>query len=164
METETSDSEPTPAQPLTREQTLRRAAMAVFARATQIELSDGLLAAGCSLECADLRAPEIGLVMARGRISGTGPAFNVGEVTVTRAAVRRADGGVGFAYLMGRDPERARLAAIADAHWQDTQAREKIESAILTPVRDRLDQQRQRKRSEVAATQVDFFTMVRGDD
>ena len=137
--------------------------MKVLARASLRQLEDGLAASGCNLEATDLRKPEVGLVMARGRISGTGRPFNVGEVAVTRAAVRLADGTVGHAYLMGRDPERARLAAIADAHWQSRASREAIEAAIIAPVRQHLAERQRRRRGEAAATQVDFFTMVRGD-
>ena len=35
-----------------------------------------------------LRQPETGLVMVRGRIGGTGAKFNLGEVPVTRCALR----------------------------------------------------------------------------
>ena len=141
----------------------RRAAMKVLARASLHQLKEGLAASDLSLEATDLRKPEVGLVMARGRISGTGCPFNVGEVTVTRAAVRLADGTVGHAYLMGRDPERARLAAIADAHWQNEASRAAIEAQVIEPVRQHLAARQRRRRGEVAATQVDFFTMVRGD-
>lgn len=142
----------------------RQAAMALLARASREELESGLATADCSTLCEDLRKPEVGLVMARGRISGTGQPFNLGEVSVTRAAVRLANGTTGFSYLMGRDPTRAKLAAVADAHWQDETARPRIEAHVLTPVRKRLAAERQRRHAEVAATQVDFFTMVRGDD
>ena len=47
----------------------RQAAMALLARASTAELRQGLEYAHCNLTCEDLRAPEIGLVMARGRIS-----------------------------------------------------------------------------------------------
>ena len=40
----------------------------------------------------NLRLPENGLVMLRGRIGGDGAPFNLGEATVTRAAVRFASG------------------------------------------------------------------------
>ena len=64
----------------------------------------------------------------------------------------------------GATPTRAKLAAVADAHWQRQHIRQQIETHVLKPVRERLEQVRQRRRAEVAATQVDFFTMVRGDD
>ena len=35
-----------------------------------------------------LRAPEIGLAMVRGRAEGTGPPFNLGEITITRCVVQ----------------------------------------------------------------------------
>ena len=139
----------------------RRDAISTFARATEDELKQGLEAAGCDADCEFLRKPEIGMVMARGRISGTGRPFNLGEVTVTRAAVRLPDGTTGFSYLMGRDTERARLAAVADAHWQRAAMREAVEAHVLSPVRERLAAANARRRAEVAATQVDFFTMVR---
>ena len=146
------------------EQSARQAAMAIFARATTLELETGLNAADCSLECKDIRPPEPGLVMARGRISGTGKPFNLGEVTVTRAVVQLPDGGRGFAYLRGRSQKRARLAAIADAHWQSLNARSSVEKHLIEPVRQRLSAEKKKRNAEVAATQVDFFTMARGDD
>ena len=42
-----------------------------------------------------LRAPELGLVLVRGRMGGAGDAFNLGEMTLTRAAVRLESGEVG---------------------------------------------------------------------
>uniref|UniRef100_UPI0016890F4D phosphonate C-P lyase system protein PhnG n=1 Tax=unclassified Calothrix TaxID=2619626 RepID=UPI0016890F4D len=35
-----------------------------------------------------LRSPEIGLAMVRGRAGGTGEAFNLGEITMTRCVVQ----------------------------------------------------------------------------
>jgi len=51
-----------------------------------------------------LRRPEIGLVMVKGRISGSGAPFAAGEMTVTRAAVRLESGQVGIGYVGGRQP------------------------------------------------------------
>ena len=56
--------------------------------------------------------------MVRGRIGGDGAPFNVGEATVTRAAVRLASGEIGFGYVLGRDHEKARLIALCDALLQ----------------------------------------------
>ncbi len=64
---------------------------------------------------------EDGLVMVRGRIGGDGAPFNLGEATVTRAAVRLASGEVGFGYVLGRDREKARLIALCDALLQSDQ-------------------------------------------
>ncbi|MEM9358160.1 MAG: phosphonate C-P lyase system protein PhnG [Pseudomonadota bacterium] len=162
-----TSSEPGSREPFTRnqqDQSDRQAAMAIFARATGEELASGLKAADCATNCRDLRPPETGLVMARGRISGIGQPFNLGEVTVTRAAIQLADGSSGFSYLRGRSQERARLAAIADAYWQNPQFRKAIETHIVERVQQRLDSERRKSKAEVAATQVDFFTMVRGED
>lgn len=116
-----------------------------------------------------LRGPETGLVMVRGRIGGGGAPFNLGETTVTRATVRVAsgassEGSVGHSYALGRDHEKARLAAIADALWLAPQSREAVERDLLQKIAQRLDARATQRRREAAATKVDFFTMVRGDD
>src|SRR5262249_34132072 len=95
----------------------RRCAMAVFAQAHAEEIEQALRAVH-PIDYVELRAPESGLVMLRGRIGGDGAAFNLGEATVTRAAVQLASGEVGIAYILGRDRRKARLTAICDALWQ----------------------------------------------
>ncbi|WP_031217770.1 phosphonate C-P lyase system protein PhnG, partial [Halomonas sp. PBN3] len=35
-----------------------------------------------------VRGPEVGMAMVRGRMGGTGNAFNLGEMTLTRASVQ----------------------------------------------------------------------------
>lgn len=136
-----------------------------------------------------LRAPEIGLAMVRGRIGGTGDPFNLGEASVTRAALRLrgdrtngtngtngADGmnganganrphgaTVGIAYVLGRDKRRAELVALADALLQTPERHERLRAALIEPFRARLAQARAARSGEIATTRVEFFTMVRGE-
>ena len=42
--------------------------------------------------------------------------------------------------------------------------REALEREVLTPIRTRLRTERARRREEIAASRVDFFTLVRGED
>jgi alpha-D-ribose 1-methylphosphonate 5-triphosphate synthase subunit PhnG len=142
----------------------RRRAMALLSRATLAELSASLDAGFGSVVAADLKPVETGLVMLRGRIGGDGAAFNMGEATVTRAIVALDDGTRGYGFILGRDGKRARLAAIADALWQGADARARIERDILAPVAARLASEKARAQTETAATRVDFFTLVRGED
>jgi alpha-D-ribose 1-methylphosphonate 5-triphosphate synthase subunit PhnG len=142
----------------------RRAAMAILARSDAAGIERGLAAADCEATFVDLRAPEVGLVMLRGRIGGNGAPFNVGEATVTRAAVQLASGERGFAYILGRDLKKARLAAVCDALWQVNQSRDRIERHVLAPLRAALERQAQHEAARTAATKVDFFTLVRGED
>lgn len=111
-----------------------------------------------------LRGPEIGLVMVRGRIGGGGAPFNLGEATVSRATVRLDSGLVGHGHVLGANLKRARLAAIFDALWQDEAHRELVETQLLGPTATRIAEEKRKKSEEVAATRVDFFTMVRGED
>src|SRR5436305_14578982 len=85
----------------------------------------------------ELREPETGLVMVRGRIGGDGAPFNVGEATVTRASVRLANGHAGFSYVLGRDQSKARLGAVLDAALAAGQG-DIIETAFVNPVSERL--------------------------
>ncbi|KQT25270.1 phosphonate C-P lyase system protein PhnG [Bradyrhizobium sp. Leaf396] len=111
----------------------------------------------------DLRAPENGLVMLRGRVGGDGAPFNLGEATVSRAAVRLATGEIGFGYTLGRDGEKARLIALCDALVQSREFGSALERDVIAPLRDQLMIKRQRAAEETAATKVDFYTMVRGE-
>ena len=142
---------------------LRRRAMAVLADTPTEEIEQHV--SRVSVPAHDeLRVPENGLVMLRGRIGGDGAPFNLGEATVTRAAVQIASGEVGIAYILGRDEKKARLSAICDALWQSKHHRDAVERRVLAPIRTRLDAERERERTKTAATRVDFFTLVRGED
>ncbi len=68
----------------------------------------------------------------------------------------------GFAYQLGRDKDRARSAALLDALWQGAE-RDAVEAALV-PIRTRIAADAALQARRVAATRVDFFTMVRGED
>ncbi len=140
----------------------RRAVMALAAEATAGELKPvrDLAPAGV----VDLRLPETGLVMLRGRIGGSGAPFNLGEATVSRAAVRLPSGATGFGHVLGRDRHKARDAALLDALWIEGEHRDRLEREILKPLAARLARDETRRVAEVAPTRVDFFTLVRGAD
>ena len=142
----------------------RKAAMALLARATAEELSQCWDGWDDKPQVETLRGPETGLVMVRGRIGGGGAPFNLGEATVSRATVRLEGGTVGHAYALGRQGEKVRLAAVFDALWQQPDLRRAVEEVVLAPVARRLEDERTLKHAETAATKVDFFTMVRGED
>jgi alpha-D-ribose 1-methylphosphonate 5-triphosphate synthase subunit PhnG len=138
--------------------------MALLAQARASEIAQGLEAVAPSLHYVELRPVATGLVMLRGRTGGDGAPFNLGEATVTRAAVRLDSGETGFSYALGRDHDKARLAAVCDALWQSAARQAEIERHVLAPIRARLARERQEKRERSAATRVDFFTLVRGED
>lgn len=110
-----------------------------------------------------LRVAEVGAIMVQGRTGGTGAAFNLGEMTVTRCSVRLAGGAVGHACVQGRDKNHATRAAIADALMQ-TESAAQIEADVLTPLRREAIARRNARAEKAAATRVEFFTLVRGED
>jgi len=144
------------------QQAQRKAAMAVLANAEVGEIAARLRTISLPGH-QDLREPENGLVMLRGRVGGDGAPFNLGEATVSRAAVQLASGEVGFGYTLGRDGEKARLIALCDALAQSPDFGAAVERDVIAPLREQLMIRRKQAAEETAATKVDFYTMVRGE-
>jgi alpha-D-ribose 1-methylphosphonate 5-triphosphate synthase subunit PhnG len=113
-----------------------------------------------------LRPPETGLVMVRGRTEGSGAPFNLGEMAVTRCALRLADGTVGMAYIRGRDRRHAERAALVDALLQQAELRGELDDALcrwIAPLESLREGRAAKRAAEVAASRVEFFTVVRGE-
>lgn len=147
---------------LSPENIARKRALDILASAPSAALAERWDAFAPKPEHQRLRGPETGLVMLRGRAGGGGAPFNLGEATVSRASVRLASGEVGHGYCLGRDAAKAEAIALIDALRQ--REPERIEAEIIAPLAGSMDEADQRRRAEAAATKVDFFTMVRGDD
>lgn len=134
--------------------------MATLAKADAAALEAALVSLGAPPSWERLRGPETGMVMVRGRMGGSGRAFNLGEMTVTRCAVRLDDGRVGHAYLAGRDHRRAELAAALDALLLDTATAERLAPA-LAEMEARSAAVRDDRARRAAATKVEFYGLVR---
>jgi alpha-D-ribose 1-methylphosphonate 5-triphosphate synthase subunit PhnG len=143
-------------------QARRRAVMAVLAHSATAEIEERLGMIALPVH-EDLREPENGLVMVRGRVGGDGAPFNLGEATVSRAAVRLSTGEVGFGYTLGRDRAKAKLIALCDAMVQSAGLAGAIETQVVAPLRAAMIERKDRKVAEAAATRVDFYTLVRGE-
>lgn len=145
----------------------RRANLGLLARTPAARLA-GLLAdvfdgTGGRPDHTWLRRPETGTVMVRARTGGTGTPFNLGEMTVTRCALRLASGEVGHAYVQGRDRTHAENAALVDALMQTGRA-DDLRHRVLAPLAEDIALSKAARARKAAATKVDFFTMVRGED
>lgn len=142
----------------------RQQRLSALASASGAELMELWGRLGIDPACEMVRGPETGLVALRGRIGGGGSPFNFGEATVTRATVRLENGAVGHSVALGRDRRKAKLIAILDALAQDPEMETKIDAEIVRPLAESLAARDTKRRAETAATKVDFFTMVRGED
>jgi len=142
----------------------RKAMMAVLAEASAEDLAAAFAKLPSAPDYVFVRPPETGLVMVRGRTGGSGQPFNLGEATVTRCVIRLDSGETGHAYSLGRHKQKAVHAALFDALWQNPGSRPLIETEVLTPLREKQRAAQNALKQETAATKVDFFTMVRGDD
>jgi alpha-D-ribose 1-methylphosphonate 5-triphosphate synthase subunit PhnG len=129
-------------------------ATAILARLTALEIPSYDL----------LREPEEGLVMLRGRMGGDGAPFNFGEATVTRSAVRLPTGETGYGYTLGRDKAKAQAIALCDALLQSEAYASAVDREIIAPLRQEIQEKRSRHARQAAATRVEFFTLIRGED
>ncbi|WP_338665155.1 phosphonate C-P lyase system protein PhnG [Pararoseomonas sp. SCSIO 73927] len=139
--------------------TERQRWMGVLAKSNAVAIEARLADAPALPPHTRLRGPETGLVMVRGRAGGDGAPFNLGEMTVTRCAVRLADGTVGHAYLAGRDARAAELAAALDAALQDPARRPALMAAVVEPLAAAQSEAREREARRAAATRVRFLAM-----
>jgi alpha-D-ribose 1-methylphosphonate 5-triphosphate synthase subunit PhnG len=140
----------------------RAAWMAVLARATLEQLQAHVPQADTLQSLQQVRPPEVGMVMLRGRIGGTGDPFNLSEASVVRCAVRLGNGPLGVSYAMGRDKRRSELAALFDALLQDPRHHDALQRSLIAPLAQSQALTRAQKQHEVADSKVEFFTFVRG--
>ena len=111
-----------------------------------------------------LRSPETGMIMLRGRAGGTGRRFNLGEATVTRCSVEIEGGTIGHGYVLGRDARHAEHMALLDALLQDSDRHDELWTQVIEPLLRARESVRASTDRRTAATKVEFFTMVRGED
>jgi len=139
--------------------------MAALALAKTEELEKLLEDQGGAPDFTWLRPPEFGAVMVRGRAGGTGAPFNLGEMTVTRCALRLQEGGpVGHAYIQGRRARHAELAAVFDALLQQDHDASVLEETIIDALAAAHAARKADRSRRANSTKVDFFTMVRGEN
>lgn len=138
--------------------------MGVLAGADAGELETVWTALALAVSYVWLRAPEVGMTMVRGRAGGDGAPFNLGEMTLTRCTLRLAGGQVGFGYVAGRNKRHAALAALCDGLLQDSAHHDRVMRTIVQPLSAAAAKRRDDTARRAAATKVDFFTMVRGDN
>lgn len=141
----------------------RQRRLAVLARTGRDQLEDALARIAPPPRYDVVKPAEIGLAMVRGRAGGTGAAFNMGEMTVTRCVVRSASGVLGVGYVAGRDRRKAELVAVFDALLQDPAQAPYLEDDVVVPAARRHAEERAQVSARAAATRVDFFTVVRGE-
>jgi alpha-D-ribose 1-methylphosphonate 5-triphosphate synthase subunit PhnG len=150
------------------EHAARRRWMSVLAKASVAELEQAIASVRDTLGEVPayrlIRRPEVGMTMVRARAGGTGRAFNLGEMTMTRCTLRTDDGLVGTSYVAGRSQRHAELAALFDALLQDPERQSQVMALVIDPLARTQDLRRNRRVERSAATRVDFFTVVRGED
>jgi alpha-D-ribose 1-methylphosphonate 5-triphosphate synthase subunit PhnG len=100
------------------------------------------------------------MTMLRGRMGGSGNAFNLGEMTLARCSIRDVAGRVGHGYAAGRDLEQVTLIARLDAILQDDELGEVFGRAVVEPLAAAQAARRAAIEAKAVATEVKFFTLA----
>ncbi|WP_319582769.1 phosphonate C-P lyase system protein PhnG [uncultured Pseudodesulfovibrio sp.] len=150
--------------PMDRQTRARKEWMGVLARTGTERLEAAYARLDPEPRFEHLRPPEVGMTMVQARAEARGERFNLGEMTMCRCSVRLADGSVGHGFVAGRDARHAELAALFDALLQDPESGPALHRAVIEPLSASLLEGRRKRAAKTAATRVNFFTMVRGQD
>ena len=142
--------------------TARQTWMAILAKSSPVDLEQQVKTLGEIPKYTFLRQSEIGLAMVRGRAGGTGEAFNLGEMTVTRCVIKMEDVR-GFGYVGGRSKRHAELAAVCDGLLQQNEWRDRVQELVIQPLHTKLIEHQKKQQNQTEATKVEFFTMLRGE-
>jgi len=137
----------------------RQGWLGVLARASAVEIEDGLRATPALPPFALLRGPEAGMAMVRGRIGGGGEKFNLGEMTIARCSIRDEAGRIGHGYAAGRDLAQVELIARLDAVLQDP-ALHVFYDPLVRSLAAAQAHRRAGTEAKAAATEVKFFTLA----
>lgn len=140
---------------------LRQRWMSVLAKSDPAAIESACKPLGELPRAQWLRQPETGLVMVRARAGGTGAKFNLGEVAVTRCALRLDSGTVGMAWVRGRDAHHAELAARLDAMLQEPRHHRMVHQQVIEPLAALQAARRELTARKAAATKVEFYTLAR---
>lgn len=127
--------------------------MGLLARAPEPQLLALWRAAVCEPAFVWVQTPETGMVTLRGGAGAVRMSFWLGDMTVTRCAVRLSCGAVGLAHVPGQAPEKARIAALCDALMQ-TDAAADIRRGILDPLAATEAARRRDRAAQAAATRL----------
>jgi alpha-D-ribose 1-methylphosphonate 5-triphosphate synthase subunit PhnG len=141
----------------------RQAWLSVLARASVAQLEAALPHNGTLAPITKVRPAEVGMVMLRGRVGGTGNPFNLGEASVARCAVRVGEGPLGVGYVLGRDKRHAEMVAIFDALLQDPVHHAAMHDKLISSLAQSQSQARALQHDAVAQSKVEFFIFVRGE-
>ena len=92
------------------------------------------------------------------------PAIFLGDATLTRAVIQLVCGTYGYSYLLGRDKLHAERCALIDALLQKREHAPHLLENLINPLAALQQERHQQRAQEIAASRVDFFTLVRGDN
>lgn len=137
--------------------------MATGDRALLCQLWEGL---SLNIDYDFMSKPTISLLPIQAKMGNVGDHFLIGDATITRTVVTTISDDktyYGYGYILGRDKKQSELCAVIDSLLQQDQYHALLIEKIIKPLSENSDAKRKQQALEVKNTQVDFFTMVRGE-
>ena len=107
--------------------------------------------------------PEVGLLMIQSDADGSHPAFNLGEMSVTKCVLEVNDQYLGYAMIPGSDLVHAELAALFDGLLQHPDYRDNLKENLIARLAEKQLKKERSIEQDVADTTVEFFTLKRGE-
>ncbi|MET4213850.1 alpha-D-ribose 1-methylphosphonate 5-triphosphate synthase subunit PhnG [Bradyrhizobium sp. LA2.1] len=138
--------------------------MSVLATAPAAALSDSWQALLAQPDFTWIRPPQFETIMLRARADGSGMAFNLGEMTVTRCSLALGNEMAGFACIGRRDKRHAAIAAVFDAMMlcpKGTAWHEQAREAVLA-AEEATRRLSAAKAAKARATEVTFSMSIAG--
>ena len=110
-----------------------------------------------------ISGPETGLIMVQARADGSGPRFNLGEMSVSKCLLKVDDRYLGYGMVMGSEPEHARLAALFDGLLQHPDFSSQLKRDLIQKLEQEQKEAEKKMTQETGKSRVEFFTMKRGE-
>jgi len=107
--------------------------------------------------------PEVGLLMVQSDADGSHPAFNLGEMSVTKCVLEVKGHYLGYAMILGSDLVHAELAALFDGLLQHPDYRDDLKENLIDTLAEKQLKKDRSLEKDVTNTTVEFFTLKRGE-
>jgi alpha-D-ribose 1-methylphosphonate 5-triphosphate synthase subunit PhnG len=110
-----------------------------------------------------IKKPEVGMLMVRSGDDGSHPAFNLGEMSVTKCVLEVQGQYLGYAMVPGSSTTHAELAALFDGLLQHPDYRDDLNRNLIRMLDEKQRNKDRQLEKDVADTKVEFFTLKRGE-
>lgn len=137
--------------------------MALLGSASVKDLATAKLEMAVDVDWKVIKKPEVGMLMVQSGSDGSHPAFNLGEMSVTKCVLEVQGQYLGYAMIPGSSTTHAELAALFDGLLQHPDYRDDLNENLIRMLDEKQRDKDRQLEKDVADTKVEFFTLKRGE-